>query len=194
VSGPHGGRRSTWRHFGTDERITFLERAERDPAVGHTLRRRLRRVSRLGFLVLVVVAALELHRLWEARAEERLVADLCLGRYTAAAARLAGLDAADADRVDERLALLVELGASLPPEDRSPDALEALALRALEEERLPEAAALLELVVLRGRDDLDPALAALEARIEGSESPAGAPPTELPADLPGAWRDALGAQ
>ena len=179
VSGAHAHDRSTWRHFGITDRVAFLERA-RDPAVGRALRRRLRLARRTGFVLFVVVAALQLHGLWSARTEEHLVAELRLGRYDAAAARLD-----EGDEINERLAALVELAASLPETERAPAMLESLARAAFESGDPQRAVDLLELAWRRGRDDLASVLAAVAAL-------AGPEPVELDLEgLPAPWRQTL---
>ena len=131
-------------------------------------------------MLFVVVAALQLHGLWSARTEEHLVAELRLGRYDAAAARLD-----EGDEINERLAALVELAASLPETERAPAMLESLARAAFESGDPQRAVDLLELAWRRGRDDLASVLAAVAAL-------AGPEPVELDLEgLPAPWRQTL---
>jgi hypothetical protein len=124
----------------------------------------------------VGVAGYELRGRSEALGAERVVVDLRLGRYEEARAQLRRARAGGPD-----LAALVERACALGAEERTPEGLEAAALRAATRGRFAEAESLVELALLRGRTDLEPVGAWLEALEAGEES---GPPATLPAP----WR------
>jgi hypothetical protein len=157
VSGAHARRKKSWRHFSVHDRVAFLERVELDPSLGVRLRRRLRRWSLVGLCLTVAVVGLELVELAGAVDAERVVAELRLGRYDEAAARVA-----NGAEVDERLRELVTRAASLEAEDSAADRLLALAREALEREDDDAARQLLELAALRSEGD-----ASMEATVRG---------------------------
>ena len=104
VTGAHAHERSSWRHFSTRDRVSFLQRAERDPLVGIRLRAKLARWRKLGFALFAVAAVLEVRDLAGAWDEDWLTADLRLGRFEVALTR------ADAPGVDPLLAALARRG------------------------------------------------------------------------------------
>lgn len=157
VSGAHARRKKSWRHFSVHDRVAFLERVERDPTLGVRLRRKLRRWSVVGLCLTVVVLGLELFELTRAVDAERVVAQLRLGRYEEAAARVArGAD------VDEHLRELATRAAGVPPEARGQEELEARARESLARADAPAARALLELAALRSESDAGAAADALD--------------------------------
>jgi hypothetical protein len=105
----------------------------------------------------VAVVGLELVELAGAVDAERVVAELRLGRYDEAAARVA-----NGAEVDERLRELVTRAASLDVADSAADRLLALAQEALEREDDDSARQLLELAALRSEGD-----ASMEATVRG---------------------------
>ncbi len=174
VSGAHAHRRTSWRHFSTAQRVDFIMRAEANQAVGRRLRRKLRFFGFAAALLFVCAAAFELVGVVGALDEERIVAELRLGRYEAAAKLLDR-----AESVDEDLARLVRVSATLGPEARSPGALEQAAQEAARRGDLVRAADLVELALLRGRTELSPVAAYLSASSKRRK--------ELE-DLPEDWR------
>jgi hypothetical protein len=143
------GHRSGWRHFGTDERVAFLERAASDPSAGVRLRATLVRAARLGFAAMLVFLGLELWTLWDALDGERLRAELRLGEYASAAGRLERSSEPDPE-LERALRTVLELA---PP--RAPEALLAAARAARERGELELASTLAELVLLRDADPGD---------------------------------------
>ena len=133
------GKKSGWRHFGTDERIAFLREVQLDPGAGPRLKRRLRFAGRLGALAMVLAVGLELWTLVGRWDEDRLRVELRLGEYEAAAERLERLDPdAELDRALERalevpeprtVEALLEAaeGARKAGDERAAGALEGLA-------------------------------------------------------------------
>jgi Zn-dependent protease with chaperone function len=158
VSGAHAHRKASWRYFSTGERVRFLLKAEANPSIGRRLRRKVRLVGAASALLFMGVAGYELRGRIEALGEERVVVDLRLGRYDEARAGLARARTGDVD-----LAALVDEAAGLASEERSPQKLEEAALHAATRGDLPKSARLVQLALLRGRDDLEPVLAWLEA-------------------------------
>lgn len=177
VSGAHAHRRSSWRHFSTAQRLEFIARAEANPAVGRRLRLKLRFFGFAAALLFVCAAGFELIGVVGALDQERVVAELRLGRYEDAAALIER-----AESVDEDLVRLVQVAAALGPEARSPEALEQAAQQAARRGDLERAADLIELALLRGRTKLSPVAAYLSASSERD--------SELQ-ELPGDWREIL---
>ena len=157
----HGARRSTWRHFGIDERRLFLRAAARDPEVGKRLRRGLRRLTLAGVLVFVVGAALELGSLAGTWNEDRVWVDLELGRFERADGR-----ARSSDDVDPELVELAAIAAGLGDRTEG-DSIASEARRALSAGEVETAGSLLLLAELRGRRDLRPIRDALQLAWEG---------------------------
>jgi STE24 endopeptidase len=117
------GRKTGWRHFGTEDRIEFLQRATLDPAVGRRLRTTLNRAGKLGALAMALTLALELWTLIDQLDEDRLRADLRLGHYESAETRLEHMQPdPDLSRALERVLELAE--------PRTPGALARAAERA----------------------------------------------------------------
>jgi Zn-dependent protease with chaperone function len=179
VSGAHAHKKSSWRYFSTGERVRFLLKAEANPSIGRRLRRKVRLVGAASALLFMGVAGYELRGRIEALGEERVVVDLRLGRYDEARALLQRDGTRDVD-----LAALVEAGAALASDERSPEKLEEAALSAAARGDLRRSARLIELALLRGRAELEPVLAWLEALERGV--PPGSPET-----LPEPWRRLL---
>ena len=182
VSGAHAHARASWRHFSTRDRVEFLRRAERDPGVGQRLRRVLRAWTVLGAALFVLAVGWQAVDLARGYDEDRLVADLRLGRYEAARERFVSTV-----EPDEELERLIDLGAGLPETERSGEALEARALTTVARGDYERGLALLELSRLRGRRALDPVIEAVQASAEGE------PATTLAGSLSAAWRAALRA-
>jgi Zn-dependent protease with chaperone function len=175
VTGAHAHKRSSWRHFSTHDRVSFLQRAERDPLVGIRLRTQLARWRKLGFTLFALAALLEVRSLAREWEPDWLVADLRLGRFEAALAR------ADAPGVEPELAALARRGAQAPADARAPLALGTKALAAWNRDDRTAAREWLELARLRGARGLEPLIEALAEGAEGSD------------DLPRTWREALGS-
>lgn len=183
VGGAHAHERSSWRHFSSAQRARFLAEVERDPRVGQRLARKLRRWSRSGLALLVVVLTLQVGQLLSTLDEDRVVAALRLGDYEFAVAHAEGRE------LEERLGELVEaarpfMGADLGAGADDVDELERRALEALRSGAAGLALDRVELAILRGRDDLEPVFDALKAVGAGAD-----PETE---GLPRAWSEALG--
>lgn len=157
---------ASWRHFSTADRVRFLEGAALDPAVGKQLSRGLRRWTRAGVALLLVACALEAWTLARSFPEDRLRADLRLGRYVSAGARAAAIDG-----LDPRLAALASRGASLGSDAVSVPELEKEARAALSRGDLPAALAWLDLGGLRGSSDLDAVGGALRTLTEQGVDP-----------------------
>jgi len=193
VGGAHAHERSSWRHFSSAQRTRFLREAEQDSAVGLELARKLRRWSRLGFVVLAVVASLQAWQLVRSWHGDKVLAELRLGEYEAAVAR------AEKGELEQRLA---ELVAAVRPfaREHPPVSVEELQRRALESLRAGDLRAALdrvELAILRGCDELEPVFDVLEARLELAEArrtgDTVALDTELERmELPPPWDAALG--
>jgi len=143
------GRRTGWRHFGTDDRVAFLQRAALDPGVGERLRTAVRRAARLGTLALVLALGLELWTLLDQLDGDRLRVDLRLGDYAGAAARLDRMEDPDPD-VQRSLRRALEL-----PAPRTVETLLAAARGALERGDRRAARDLADLVLIRGGDPGD---------------------------------------
>jgi hypothetical protein len=210
VTGAHAFRRSSWRHFSSAERVSFLARVQGNPELGRALRRRVRALALLGAGLLGVAALLQAQDMGERWSSERLFADLRLGRYAEARARGEALLRIDA-RVEEgeeatgmRLEHLVHLarvGDELADPDHTATALEEAALRALERGADERALDLAELAYLRGRRELAAVLRHLaavlshmEERLDGPGE--GAPVRtreglDEPSGVPDRWLEAL---
>jgi Zn-dependent protease with chaperone function len=151
-----------WRHFSTADRIAFIARAISDPAFVGRFRRRLRMFTLAG-AVLAAVALLghgvALAASWS---RDRVVVELCLGRYGEASERVMRVE--DVDEWMERLVatgarLEEELGAR-PTAEQLSRALES-SLESGELERAATLAGLLELREARGTSGLALVLGAL---------------------------------
>ena len=81
-----------WRHFSTSSRVSFLLRAMHEPSFARAFRRRWMWVGRLGVLAALVAGGFELRELVHELPEDRVVAELCLGRYREAVERARGLE------------------------------------------------------------------------------------------------------
>jgi hypothetical protein len=189
VSGPHGRRRTSWRHFSTARRIEFLEAAQREPRLAARLERRLRLAARVGFAAVFVVLALQFATLARDWPRDRVLVDLRRGEYADAARRLE-----DAAIADEPLAHLVRRAASLPAEAASdPAELGRRARAALAARDLDAAGDWLELGTLRGDAGMAQALALvreLEASRETGRAVEAASRFEA---LPEEWQRAFEA-
>ncbi len=152
VGGPHGFGTRSWRHFSVRDRVAFLARLGQEPALGRQLRRRLRSFALAGVALFVAALAAQASSLLSSLAEDRVAAELALGRFDQAGERL--------ERVagpDPTLARRVQLAAALARQGGSidPRALEQAALAALEQGDDTRARDLLELGILRGGTELE---------------------------------------
>jgi Zn-dependent protease with chaperone function len=170
---------ASWRHFSSAERVDFLEAAALDSSIGAKLRGTLRRWSRLGVALLVVAGALQAWTLSRSYPEERVRADLRLGRYAAASAR-----AADIQGLDPRLASLTTFAATLGEDGAAVLDLEKEARAAMTRKDVAAALAWLDLASLRGSADLDAVADALRALAAKGADPRDA----LAPRLYEAWR------
>jgi hypothetical protein len=152
---------ASWRHFSTAERVRFLESAAADPSVGARLRGGLRRWTRVGVALLVVTAALQAWALGRSFPEDRLRADLRLGRYAVAGARAARLEG-----IDPHLAALVARASSLGGDHIPVEELGRRARTCMLGADAETGLAWLELASLRGSPDLDAVAGALRGLIE----------------------------
>jgi Zn-dependent protease with chaperone function len=175
VTGAHAHKRTSWRHFSTQDRVAFLRAAERDPLVGVRLRLKLARWRKLGFTLFAVAALCQVWDLARAWDEDWLVADLRLGRFEEAAGR------ADAPRVDAEVAELARRASAAPEGSRDAKALGKNALMAWMRRDRKAAREWLELARLRGGRNLEPLIEALRDDGPGLES------------LPNTWQEALRA-
>lgn len=166
VGGPHGRSRKSWRHFSTGRRVDFLRNLAFQPRAGRELRGRLRVMAAFGLLLATVVLGLQFASLLADLPEDRVVAELALGRYDEARARLEEVEGADEGlrrRVQRALALSSEGGAN----GASVARLEAAALEAMRAGDDLAASELLELAYLRGADELADAGRALADEAAG---------------------------
>jgi len=160
VTGAHAHQRTSWRHFSTRERVSFLRAAEVDPLVGIRLRTKLERWRKLGFTLFALAALFEVAdqaRSWD---EGWLVSDLRLGRFEEAAAR------ADSSGVDAQVAALARRAAQAPEGARDPKSLGGAALNAWKGGDLEATREWLELARLRGARNFGTLLAALDEENE----------------------------
>ncbi len=166
-----GAHKNTWRHFGTPERLRFLSAVAEDPEVGRRLRRKLRRWGWGAYLFFALVLTAQGMRWGELWVSDRVVAELRLGHYADAARWVEGRE------VEPELTALALAATSLAAHERSPEALEQAAVRALEEGQLERARLLVELAMLRGRDGLGAVWRRLDPNgaEDGTEEPLGPP-------------------
>ncbi len=175
VTGAHAHKRTSWRHFSTQDRVAFLRAAERDPVVGVRLRLKLARWRKLGFTLFAVAALFQVRDLARSWDEDWLVADLRLGRFEEAARR------ADSPRVEAGIAELARRAGAAPKGSRDAKALCKNALMAWIRGDRSAAREWLELAQLRGGRNLEPLIEALQDDGRGIEG------------LPETWREALRA-
>ena len=162
VGGVHSRRDSSWRHFSTSDRVSFLRSVEQDPKPGFELRRGLRRWSWTGWLLASVLVVLEIISLAGSWSEDRVMVDLRVGDYRGALQRVeASAVPADLERLVRRAAQLADGGALTPQE------LADHARAALRNGDAEFALAALDLGALRGRDDLDVVRDAVALAVEG---------------------------
>jgi len=157
---------ASWRHFSTADRVRFLADATADPQVGRRLRRTLRTWKRCGVLLLVVALSLQAWTLARSFRDDRTRADLRLGRYSAAVARVG-----ETDSPDPALRELASKGASLSGDGAPVPEIEARARQSLAKGDLESARAWLELGAMRGEIELDRVARAIRALAEGSATP-----------------------
>jgi Zn-dependent protease with chaperone function len=151
---------ASWRHFSTAERVEFLERAQVDRNVGRRLRRDLRRWTYVGLALFVATGALQVVRLFDTYPNDRVRADLRLGRY--AEAVRAG---EDANELEPKLAALVERSRALAEGDATLPSIARRALAALDAGDAHATLEWLELGALRG----DARMSELATRLEESK-------------------------
>ena len=172
VVGVHARRETTWRHFSTADRVLFLRATAREPEVGERLRRGLRRWVWTGVVACAAAVGLELWTLAASFDGDRVVADLRLGEFAAAEERVdAGADVGEElERVVRRAAAFAR---SSPERDRGADGerLAAGAARAVQRGDPAGALELVHLAILRGVDELEPVVRALERRADGELGP-----------------------
>ena len=192
VVGLHARRVTSWRHFSTADRVLFLRAAARDPGVARRLRRDLRRWIAVGMLLFAAGLAFEVHQLTASLGVDRVLVDLRLGRYASAEGRVAaGVELEpDLQRLVERGARLQGArGAGAGPGTPTPGELEEAAGRALAADRPEEALELLDLAILRGREELRQVARAIDRAL--GEEPAAV--EELLAELGEPWAPRLAA-
>lgn len=193
VTGAHAHERDGWRHFSTARRVRFLAEAAGDPDQGRRLRRTLSRWSRGATLLALALVLVWCTRLIQMRPEEELVADLRLGHWDRAAARLA-----DGLEVEAEVEGLVRTAAAL--DERLPAAdLLVLALGSAQAAELLRARELLELAALRGAPSTQPGMELLDELRERAPALEGDRPglqawlQERPAAWRADWRARLDA-
>lgn len=166
VGGTHSRQISTWRHFSTATRIEHLVRALAEPEFSTRHHRLLRRVRNLGVALMLVALVFEGVQLAADYPLGRLRADVRLGQYSSASARLTELDSADLE--DLPLERVLERALSLG------DGADAAALRgraraALAVADLEAAVDYASLAYWRGARELEPLIIVLEAHFAGEE-------------------------
>ncbi len=182
--GGHAREAAGWRHFSIGDRLRYIARVAADPDEGQRLRRRLRRIARLGVVLCLLTVGLQVRALVREYPADQVTLDLRLGRYGRAAAGLGRLAAPAED-----LARLVGLAAGLEGDPGStPGArLWDAARRALAVGELGRAADYLLLGELAGDGDLARAREVLSLALEGLAADAERAAQPLPAD----WRPIL---
>ena len=145
VGGPGSMKKSSWRHFSTEKRLAFLQSVSADPSQARAFRTRLRVLSRLAIVMLLLAMAGQAWVLRDSWHEGHLMAELRLGRYADAETRLVRIEGPNSD-LERVVATVAALG-----EDVSIARTEAAALAATREGRAQDAADLVEVLCLRGR-------------------------------------------
>lgn len=175
---------SGWRHFSSRQRVAFLWRAWGDAEFAARFRRRLSRIAWIGTACFAVAAGAQLWSLAARYPEDRVRAELALGRWDRALERALELEA-----LEEADLAMLNLGAQrqgdrprLSEEELEGGLTESLVGGAWS--RSGEYAALL---VLAGRGELSGVLEACEAAAEGQLDGA----RELAEDCPRRWRRLL---
>ncbi|MCZ6596433.1 MAG: M48 family metalloprotease [Planctomycetota bacterium] len=174
VGGMHSRKKSSWRHFSTEERVKVIEGFVLDPRRGKRLRAKLRAWTFVGLALLAIALGLELYRLVGSVDRDRVVIDLRLGRYDELAARIARITRTKGDDhdFDEDLLALARRAAGLDRGDRSFERLEELTRSALWRGDSDAASDYVALALLRGHAELDPVSAALELVAQGERNTA----------------------
>ncbi|MFN0007452.1 MAG: M48 family metallopeptidase [Planctomycetota bacterium] len=156
---------ASWRHFSTADRVRFLTQVTTDPAHGARLRASLGRWKRLGTILLVLALSLQAWTLAATFRDDRVRADLLLGRYASAAER-----AENADGLDPELVRLAKQAASLG--DGIPvSELEIRARRSLASGDAEAGLGWLELGAIRGDAELERVALAVQALASGGPEP-----------------------
>ncbi len=170
---------ASWRHFSIADRVRFLDRVAREPAVGQRLHAQVRRWLWLGCALLAVAAGWQIHSMWSTFDRDRIEVDLRLGRYGSAVEI-----ARRADDLDPAIRALAERGATLDAPSADVGVFELRARAALRSGAREEAIEWLALGGLRGDGDL--ALLAEALTAEGHD-----PREIVPPELYRAWEDDL---
>jgi predicted Zn-dependent protease len=182
VSGPHGHRRTSWRHFSTERRIAFLESVLSDPTVAVRLERRLRTAARAGFALAALVFLLQGADLLRQWPRDRVFVDLRRGDYASAVERMASGAVSDDSG---SLAPLVRRAGSLAQGDLGE--IERRARAALAAGEVEAASEWLDLGALRG----DPSMALVREVLAQAPSTPRDEREGLLGALPESWRDVL---
>jgi Zn-dependent protease with chaperone function len=169
VGGPHARRRSSWRHFSTEQRVEFLRHLALAPERGSKLRRKLRATGWLGVVLAAAALLAQARSLASTYRTESARAQLALGRFDRAAGLLARQAEPSAELV-RQAALGAELLAGRPQDELA--VLESAAIASLERGDLERTLDLLTLSYLRGERrlvDLTALLSELEADPAGAD-------------------------
>jgi len=173
--GPRDREANGWRHFSTRRRVDFIVRAAGDPDWARRFRARLRRLAIAGIVAAAVAATFTVQGLISSFAEDRVWADLSLGRFEEASASAERVHAGRPDALDEEILGLARLagrfvsieGAGEPQiED-----LERAVVGALKGGNLERALGYSKLAILRGARELHPLSRTLVA-LMANDSPA----------------------
>ena len=184
VGGAHARRKTSWRHFSTEDRVRFLRAVVADSARGVRLRRQLRRWSAAGIALFVTALGLETWVLAQSFERDLVAVDLRLARYASAVERAEALELAE----DEELLVLTRAVAALG-DGADDDALLERLRGAFERGDADAAGALLRLARLRGVGGLGPLRDGLDRAAEGDRVGAA----EVVASGAPVWADAFRA-
>lgn len=133
-----------WRHFSVADRVRLLDRAAGDPSLRRGLDRTMRLVAVGAVLLALLAGALHAARLVREAPQQHIWADLRLGLWSAANARLAHHGS-----TDDGLRRLVERARALPPADKDAADLARRAAQAWREGRGEAGVEWLALAALR---------------------------------------------
>ena len=173
-----------WRHFSSRQRVAFLWRAWADAEFAARFRRRLSRIAWIGTACFALAAGAQLWTLVARYPEDRVRAELALGRWDRALERARRLEA-----LEEADLALLALGARRQGErTRLPEGeLEGGLTESLAGGAWPRCEEYAALLVLAGRGELSGMLEACEAASEGRIDSARV----LAEDCPPRWRRML---